>query len=54
MFQGMEKNLRDRVMDQSAKDKKEIDDWLAGSGSKVFGLLLVALCVWGVVRLFWS
>lgn len=55
MFQGMsEKNLRDRVLDQSAKDKKEIEDWMFGSGGKVLGAILILLGIWAVVRLFWS
>jgi hypothetical protein len=55
MFQGMsEKNLKERVLDQSAKDKKEIEDWMFGSGAKVLGAIVVLLGIWAVVRLFWS
>jgi hypothetical protein len=55
MFQGMsEKNLKERVLDQSAKDKKEIEDWMFGSGGKVLGAIVVLLGIWTVVRMFWS
>jgi uncharacterized protein YegJ (DUF2314 family) len=55
MFQGMsERNLKERVLDQSAKDKKEIEDWMFGSGGKVLGAIVVLLGIWAIVRLFWS
>lgn len=46
--------MRERVLDQSAKDKKEIEDWMFGSGGKVLGAILILLGIWAVVRLFWS
>lgn len=55
MFQGMsEKNMKERVLDQSAKDKKDIEDWMFGSGGKILGAIVVLLGIWTVVRLFWS
>jgi uncharacterized protein YegJ (DUF2314 family) len=55
MFQGMsEKNLKERVLDQSAKDKKDIEDWMFGPGGKVLGAIVVILGIWTIVRLFWS
>jgi hypothetical protein len=55
MFQGMsERNFKERVLDQKSKDKKEIEDWMFGSGGKVLGAILVLLGIWTVVRLFWS
>jgi uncharacterized protein YegJ (DUF2314 family) len=55
MFQGMsEKNLKERVLDQSAKDKKDIEDWMFGPGGKVLGAIVVILGIWAIVRLFWS
>ena len=55
MFQGMsEKNLKERVLDQSAKDKKDIEDWMYGSGGKILGAIVVILGIWTIVRFFWS
>lgn len=55
MFQGIsEKNLKERVLDQSAKDKKDIADWIFGPGGKVLGAIVVILGIWTIVRLFWS
>ena len=55
MFPGMsEKNLKERVLDQSARDKKDIEDWMFGAGGKVLGAILVLLGIWTIVRLFWS
>jgi hypothetical protein len=55
MFQGMsEKKFKDRVPDSTAKDKKEIEDWMYGPGRKVLGAILVLLGIWTVVRIFWS
>ncbi|MBG0738812.1 hypothetical protein IV500_05180 [Paeniglutamicibacter antarcticus] len=49
-----EKNMKERVLDQSAKDKKDIEDWMFGSGGKILGAIVVLLGIWTVVRLFWS
>lgn len=38
-----ERNLKERVLDQSAKDKKAIEDWVFGSGAKVLGAIVVLL-----------
>lgn len=55
MFEGLsEKNLKERVLDQSAKDKKQIEDWMFGPGGKVLGAILVLLGIWTLVRFFWS
>jgi hypothetical protein len=56
MFQGMsEKKFKDRVLDSTAKDKKDIDDWMASAtGGKILGAILVLLGLWAVVRLFWN
>lgn len=56
MFQGMsEKKFKDRVLDGTAKDKKEIDDWMASaSGGKLLGAILVLLGLWTVVRMIWN
>jgi hypothetical protein len=55
MFEGLsEKNLKERVLDQSAKDKKQIEDWTFGPGGKVLGAILVLLGIWTLVRFFWS
>ena len=55
MFQGKsEENLKERVLDQSAKDKKDIDDWMFGSGGRVLGAIVVLLGIWTIVRLFRS
>ncbi|WP_185982260.1 hypothetical protein [Arthrobacter sp. KBS0703] len=33
-----EKKIKDRVLDSTAKDRKEIDDWMASaSGGKLLG-----------------
>ncbi|WP_354214534.1 hypothetical protein [Arthrobacter sp. UYCo732] len=49
-----EKNFKDRVLDSTAKDKNEIEDWMYGPGGKVLGAILVLLGIWTVVRIFWS
>lgn len=56
MFPGMsEKKFKDRVLDSTAKDKKEINDWMASaSGGKILGAIVVLLGLWTVVRMFWS
>lgn len=55
MFQDMsEKKFKDRVLDGTAKDKKEIEDWMYGPGGKVLGTIAVLLGIWTVVRMFWS
>ena len=57
MFQGMsEENLKRRVLDQSAKNKKAMDDWMFAPGSTALGLgaIVVLLGIWTVVRFFWS
>jgi hypothetical protein len=55
MFEGMsEKNQKERVLDQSTKHKKEIEDWMFGPGGKVLGAILVLLGIWTLVRFFWS
>lgn len=56
MFQGMsERNIKDRVLDTTAQDRKAIDDWMASAGGgKILGAILVLLGIWTVVRMFWS
>ena len=55
MFRGMtEKNFKDRVLDNSAKDKKEFEDWMYGPGGKVLGAIVVLLGIWTIVRLIWN
>lgn len=56
MFRGMsEKKFKDRVLDSTAKDKKEIDDWMASAnGGKLLGAILVLLGLWAVVRMIWN
>ncbi|WP_457971620.1 hypothetical protein [Arthrobacter sp. D1-17] len=50
-----EKRFKDRVLDSSAKDKKDIDDWMASArGGKVLGAILVLLGLWAVVRMIWN
>lgn len=54
MFRGMsEKSYRDRIKSDSDKDKQTIEDWMAGSGSKVLGVVVVAVGVWFIINLFW-
>lgn len=54
MFHGMsEKSYRDRIKSDRDKDKQAIEDWMAGSGSKVLGLVVIAVSLWFVVNLFW-
>lgn len=54
MFRGMsEKNYRDRFKSDSDKDKQAIEDWMAGSGSKVLGAVIVIFGIWFAVNLFW-
>lgn len=48
------KRWSDQLADDRTKDAKEIDDWMHGSGAKVFAVVLIALVVWGVVSLFWN
>ena len=48
-----ERNIKDRVKSERDKEKQEIEDWLAGSGSKVLGAGLLLLGVWFVINLFW-
>ncbi|WP_454698238.1 hypothetical protein [Arthrobacter humicola] len=38
-----EKNYKDRVLDSTAKDTKEIEDWTYGPGGKVPSAILVLL-----------
>jgi len=55
MFQGMsEKTFKERILDQQGKDKKDIEDWMFGSGGKVLGAILVLLGIFTVVRLIWN
>jgi hypothetical protein len=55
MFQGMsERNLKERVLDQCAKDKKDVEDRMFGPGGKVLGAIVVIPGIWAIVRLFWS
>ncbi|WP_240689710.1 hypothetical protein [Arthrobacter sp. PAMC25564] len=46
-----EKIFKDRVLDQSAKDKKDIGDWMYRSGGKVLGAILMAWAV--ILRGIW-
>lgn len=55
MFPGMsERNFKEHVLDSSAKDMKDIEDWMHGDGGKVLGVILVLLGLWTVIRFFWS
>lgn len=55
MFPGMsEKNFKDRLADDRARNDREIGDWMNGDGSKVLAVILIALVIWGVVSLFWK
>ncbi|QOT19206.1 hypothetical protein [Paenarthrobacter sp. YJN-5] len=49
-----EKNLKERVLDQSAKDKQAIEDWMFGPGGKILGAIIVILGIWTIVRFIWS
>ncbi|WP_454698214.1 hypothetical protein [Arthrobacter humicola] len=49
-----EKKIKDRLLDGTAKDRKEIEDWINDSGAKVLGAVVVLLGLWTVVRMFWS
>ncbi|MEN8584698.1 hypothetical protein ABFP37_18545 [Burkholderia sp. RS01] len=49
-----EKKFKDRVLDSTVKDRKEIDDWMYGPGGKVLGAILALLHIWTVVRKLWS
>jgi uncharacterized protein YegJ (DUF2314 family) len=49
-----ERNFKERVLDSSAKDKKEIEDWMFGSGGKVIGAIVILLGIWTVVRMIWN
>lgn len=54
MFQGMSKQkFWDRLSDKNDGDKREIEDWMAGDGSKVMAVMLIALVIWGIVSIFW-
>lgn len=48
------KRWSDRLTDDRTKDAKDIEDWMHGSGSKVFAVILIALVVWAVVSMFWK
>jgi hypothetical protein len=46
-----EKNFRECVLDNSAKDKREIEDWMHGPGGKVLGAIVVLLGIWTIARM---
>ncbi|WP_427019366.1 hypothetical protein ACQCSX_21990 (plasmid) [Pseudarthrobacter sp. P1] len=49
-----EKNFKERVLSDRDKDKKDIEDWMHGSGGKVLGVILLLLGIWTVARLIWT
>lgn len=56
MIQGMSENKSwsERLADNRTKDAREIDDWMHGSGAKVFAVILIALAAWAIVSVFWK
>ena len=36
------------------RDKKDIEDWMAGQGGKILAVVLIVLVAWLVLSLFWS
>lgn len=54
MFKSMsEKSYRDRIKSDSEKEKQVLEDWMAGSGSKVLGVMVLAIGAWFLINLFW-
>lgn len=49
MFAGMADNRPQRPIRSDKVRDNEVDDWLAARGGIVFGVIIVALIVWGVV-----
>ncbi|MCC3292987.1 hypothetical protein [Arthrobacter sp. zg-Y1110] len=47
-----ERNFKERVKSDRDKDKQAIEDWMAGSGSKVFGGVIILVGVWFIINLF--
>ncbi|MGK3708660.1 hypothetical protein [Arthrobacter sp. IK3] len=47
-----ERTFKDRIKSERDKDKQEIEDWMAGSGSKVFGIAVVVLAAWFIINIF--
>jgi hypothetical protein len=50
MVRGMsEQNPRDKFN----TDRREIDEWMFGSGGKVLGGILAVIVLWFIVTRFW-
>lgn len=50
----MESVMADKdTADKRTQERKEIEDWMNGSGGKVLGGILLLLGLWFVVGLFW-
>lgn len=47
-----EGNWKDRFNSGRDEDRRNIQDWMYGDGSKVFAALIVVLAAWFVISLF--
>lgn len=49
-----ENNWKSRFTDERERDKKEIQDWMDGSGSKLFAAATILIVGWLIVSFFWK
>lgn len=49
-----EDNSRRSFSERRSEDAKDVDDWLAGGGQIFAGLAVLAIIVFGVVRMIWG
>lgn len=53
MFPGMaEKNNGNGSHRSEQREKSEVEGWLDGQGGDIFGIILIALVIYGIWQLF--
>lgn len=43
---------KENAPDKRSKERKEVDEWMYGSGSKVMGGIIILLCAYFVLTIF--
>lgn len=42
-----------KVTDNRSEDRKQVDEWMNGSGQLVLGIVGIVLVLWFIVSIFW-